>query len=699
MCAGKISYDDVVERGDPFALGEVMMFASWLASKIHPEAKWELDSVKWRDTWPDLVREFGRGGLETRALEVADGCEIPAEAIRSDTAALRDHLGGLRGLIEARQGDYLNGKLSPVSVDALVSWGCLRERASLPLSQDIDRLRVIASEGAWIDVPDGFTPCTIPEPPRRLHRRIQSVINAHVSKLWKEGKCLLVDSKTLREYGSANVHYNAVHWTGEPSKPLGRLLIDCSNRKDSNVLNDRGLLPVITERYGSLALPDIIDVVDDIIQVTLSSPNTALHLWKEDVSGAFNQFKIQVDCAPLFSTEVAPGVSMVYLVGMFGWTGCPMVFGVFTRVLLAACRNNLEGTLQVYVDDFIGVSVASNAVEEQRKCRDAITLLFGSDGINEAKTVFPTFQGDVLGWFVDLQKMTLRPNDKSIRKLSYWFMSLPWAEREGVHRRTMEVVAALAARYSKGLVGMRPFVKPLFTALQQYGQRDHELRPIPHECHLSILVWRSICVLLLANRDSLAVRLTTLTRISTTSIYRIVSDASPEGVGVAIYYPSSNEIASYVQLRWPFSVTSQYQNVREYLAVLVMFVWLVRTGLRDCQIAWVGDNMSALTWVRSDYSSSLPAWRAFLAITWLSIIGRIRVLSCTHIPGIDMGCIDSLSRFLPHSLPLDNQCHLLDHDKVMSELLKLCDPDATFERDVEVMQQIIELVSIVCRGP
>ena len=62
-------------------------------------------------------------------------------------------------------------------------------------------------------------------------------------------------------------------------------------------------------------------------------------------------------------------------------------------------------------------------------------------------------------------------------------------------------------------------------------------------------------------------------------------------------------------------------------------------------IFWIGDNMSALSWARKGMASSNTARTAFLVFTWQQIVSQVTVGEASHMPGVNMGDVDSLSRF------------------------------------------------------
>ena len=64
-------------------------------------------------------------------------------------------------------------------------------------------------------------------------------------------------------------------------------------------------------------------------------------------------------------------------------------------------------------------------------------------------------------------------------------------------------------------------------------------------------------------------------------------------------------------------------------------------------VNWRNDNMSALSWVTNNMANSKAAQLAFLTYTWVGLMTGCRVELAQHIPGVSMGFVDKLSRFMP----------------------------------------------------
>ena len=259
---------------------------------------------------------------------------------------------------------------------------------------------------------------------------------------------------------------------------------------------------------------------------------------------------------------------------------------------------------------------------------------------------------------------------------------------------------------------MRPFVRALHVAAARTSPSH-----ATSESKMCIVVWRAVSLILLTNPVSLAVPLSWIASTNRSFKFHVVTDAGPFGLGIIIFDVDGNDIA-FASYRFPFEARapdadlvkeSRFQNVREFMGAILSLICANRLSADPCQIMRVNDNMSALSWVREDMTSSLGARWSFLAHTWFSILGHVSITQTEHIPGVDMGSVDKLSRFMPtpelseisdwsSKLPLG----LLD------KLFLLCDPSTVLATDLpgnsifpSWEQSVIDIIDTVklCLAP
>ena len=314
---------------------------------------------------------------------------------------------------------------------------------------------------------------------------------------------------------------------------------------------------------------------------------------------------------------------------------------------MRAAEGKLKGLIVVYVDDFIGISVESQAQEDQAILREVVCGTFGKQAINTDKSVLPTQITDCLGWTVDLVRSIVYPNEKGRRKLVSAFFSVDL--HGSISQHAFQQMASLASRYSQALIGTRPFVRALYAA-----SKKCEDAHASSETRACIVVWRAIALMAISDPVSLAVPIRSVSSIKVLPQFLPTSDAGPLGLGVVVRN-IAGDILAYAKYKLPFSSDgsqeseakeSRFQNVREFLGAIMSMILCYQLARGPCYVHWVNDNTSAIAWVNRNMSKSKAAQFAFLTYTWLGLLSGVHVVDSSHIPGVSMGCVDSLSRFI-----------------------------------------------------
>ena len=79
-------------------------------------------------------------------------------------------------------------------------------------------------------------------------------------------------------------------------------------------------------------------------------------MWKDDVSGAFPQTRINPKHVWLTATRVDELFIFIHTNGFFGHLNMPMVYGVLSRAFERKGNKIIDGCLKIYVDDFVGLA-------------------------------------------------------------------------------------------------------------------------------------------------------------------------------------------------------------------------------------------------------------------------------------------------------------------------------------------------------
>ena len=604
----------------------------------------------------DIKDKYTQENVFACAEAATSGFSFPQEVFTRDASALSE-LGSLEKLVRARQRQRRDSRFNMAR--------CQEVFGDDP---EFSILFQIASEGVRIDCDPSFVCCPLPDRKRQIESRLPCTLATHAYDLWKSGAVLLLPRSLLEAF---NPHYSNVHWVPKPGVPIGRFLGDCSNREDGNPLNSVGAKEQIKARFGALNHPSIGDIVQMILNFAMSAGG--MHnvvLWKEDVAGAFGQYNHGPADAHLLCFPVEQDLAMVYTAGMFGWTGSPYAFGPFSRAFKRQCNKRISGCVEVYVDDFMGVSTRDRGFADQKIAQELIVEALGPSGINLSKSFPPSRVTDLIGWTIDIDAGTLRPNAKGIEKLTLAFAYIDLTAPQSLH--TFQVLGSLACRYSQGLLGMRPFVQPLYAMTQGWRPSQHR-KSIPSTAKLAIIMWRSVALLLLSDPKALAVPLTRfhIDERKGWDFY-VISDAGPLALGVAIY-DSEDVCQAHASYPLPFHAEeSKYQNAREFQGLLLGELILCWLGINNSRIMWKGDNVSALSWARDNSCRSSTAQVSFIAHSWLSVLSGNELLAATHQAGSTMGDIDGLSRFRDTKFSSETDVSLLFVH--IHDLFLLCDP-------------------------
>jgi hypothetical protein len=132
--------------------------------------------------------------------------------------------------------------------------------STFALSDDpnFDLLLAIGSEGAIIDVDPLFVKQSIPQSYRKLEKQMVKVFSHHAVKSARANRGLILRTDSIPSSELNKLHFNPQFWTYKPDDPLGRWLIDCSNRSDEALaLNSGSSKQLVVNRYGAVSFPSV----------------------------------------------------------------------------------------------------------------------------------------------------------------------------------------------------------------------------------------------------------------------------------------------------------------------------------------------------------------------------------------------------------------------------------------------------------
>ena len=107
-------------------------------------------------------------------------------------------------------------------------------------------------------------------------------------------------------------------------------------------------------------------------------------LWKMDLKRAFTLLFVDPEFVQRLAFELTNELTMLYITGMFGYTGMPGAFQVITRVLKNLFRLQVKGSKDMYVDDTMGVCRKGDSAEVLATLRAIIVKLLGPDAVEDS---------------------------------------------------------------------------------------------------------------------------------------------------------------------------------------------------------------------------------------------------------------------------------------------------------------------------
>ena len=647
----------------------VSSYANMLSVEAAQLTIWEGELTR---VLEELRQEFSVQGFQARLMAEAAGFVSPDDMQTRDHAAYMAAGSSLQSLVEARQREK--------SADRFNVERCTAVFQGDP---EYDTLLTMARSGVYIDPPPDLVLQSVPEQPRRWQRDMPDVFNQHVAKAWIKGDVVVLPMDGLSTADVDRLHYNPAHLTGKPAalKMVGgesasesnpgrtvdslpprvitefggsRFLMDCSNSESGNVLNTPEAKELVIARYSRLSHCTFRQIVQGFCAYadTEGVPLAECRMFKDDIHAAFTQMNINPESVYLLAMAIGFGLMMVYIVGLFGWLGFPLAFGVWSRAFERLFVRLLCIPVYVYVDDIIALSRKERADADQRYIENKLEEAIGSKAVNYSKRLAPTVNGEVLGWMLNLVPETFRPGDKAIRKLMFAF----WCVASGAKLRLVvyQMLGSLADHYSLGVPGMQPFTYALHAMAARFGGNEYYAKEPSSAARMSIEVWKVAALLLLQGNPLMCRPMRGLDIVGRTETGSqrpmLYTDASPTGIGIALY--EDGKLLSYMSYVFPFGETVS-QNAREYLGYMMGYlftIWVLGGRSGSHEVIWYNDNKAALAWAEENKCNSPTAQYALMVVTWMQMSTTVQVTDFEHVKGILMGDVDGLSRGYAHSL-------------------------------------------------
>jgi hypothetical protein len=627
------------------------------------------------------------------AVKWADGFTFPTNVTQSDWLTLQECGYDLQKLVQIRQGTRLCHRFNRKRV---VGWSDLDPNKPYLLK---------LVDGIEIFTTPGFTPNRQPPPLRKKYKLVAQAVNKMMFELYKKGAVLLLPTdKLVKEI--SDIHYSMTNWAPKKGKEQGRPISDSSFLPDdSNPLNSKEVKDIVKEEWGNIVHPTIQTLVEMVLRMAIKYGRDNIELWKMDLANAFGLLNILPSSVHLVANELTDNVTMLYIVGLFGWTGTPYAFDVVTRSIRWGVRRVISGEVDMYVDDLIGCSSSDDVADDIRSSASVIRSLCGPDeeliGSKAMKEnpdiILDSVAGhkevrgrvvDILGWEFNLDRWEVFIAEHNFHKALYGFFSVN--ETEKVPYRDMERLASWASRYGAVARLMRPFIGGLHGSMKNYDNRFAAI-PLTREVQFDIRMWRSYLCVAYLKKDKLIRNLDSFMIREPTVILQF--DASLTGVGIVLTGRNSFglEETFALGLRFPFSLgsDSSFQNVSEFMAVLAgIFLAIKLFGTRGQSVKLLGDSTTALKWSKNEHYRGKRVRRASIAYTIIGSLFDYDVVETIHVPGVENILCDGLSR--NHNKSVQEQISgtgyspvSIDLSSEVMKLLDMCNPDSPLGSDQE----------------
>jgi len=195
--------------------------------------------------------------------------------------------------------------------------------------------------------------------------------------------------------------------------------------------------------------------------------------------------------------------------------------------------------------------------------------------------------------------------------------------------------------------------------------------------------------------------------------FRVVSstvcieyDASLTGIGLYLSNVSNGQHVHDIgcgRLRFPFNLKSDssFQNVCEFIAVVIGITVLVKLGYANTTIALRGDGRTSLKWGSTERFKGVRGLSASVVYLLIGSRYELWVSEVQHLPKEYNTLCDSLSRDKTvKDLGISDELDLkLDVDSIIHETVCLCNPTTSMLDPYSIQQLWISVNGIISRLP
>jgi hypothetical protein len=564
--------------------------------------------------------------------------ESSARAWAKDYSFPPEYIDNDRTYLEAHGHDFVamaRHRLETLSPNRLNHDRIAKLRSDNPERELLSEL----ASGMWVPIPEGFVPNgqSPPSPLRSTYTAVAPAVNRMLGDIIQEKLAFVISYDTAKEH-IPNLHLCKAHWTKKKGKPSGRPLGDLTY-VDGTPLNTPEMSDAAALHYGAIMHPTIENISQMVStfwkKVKAADPHADwrnLRLWKMDLRGAYTLLSFRPEDIGLFAMLLTDDLVYLQLAGIFGWAGTPAAFQVVTRAIQWELRHTLTSSTIMYVDDIVGVCMASDVTEDLRRTRDVCTNLLGPSAVADDKTECGR-RMEVIGYVIDLDTERVSISRKNLLAALHAFVNVDVAGKMNV--RTAQKLASLSSRYGKICRVMRPFCGALNRLIA--GRTEvHATFHLSNESRIAIKCWQAMLCLVRYEETRFTRTLDSFSPALPTMVAEF--DASLSGAGL-IWSHTNNGTeeavgVSAVDISFlQFGTDSSYQNLCEFLGAILSVVGHIVLGNRGKSLALRGDSVTALTWASTERPRGAIVTNAAMVWTLLCVAADVHVRDTTHIPG------------------------------------------------------------------
>ena len=647
------------------------------------------------------------------------------EELSRDATELKSLGLDLDKLITAKQ-DRLRakGRLSMASVDATLTPETISNLAD---KEDIVRIRELVG-GVQIPTSDDFVPQEEPEPLRPKYRTLMPTVHKLLHKQAQQGSILVLPAELLlMAYHLQPYHHQSLGWTKKAGEPAGRVTGDMSFAFSPWVTSLNGMTKrakdevrrKVEEKWGVIKLPTLDDIVHDINAMADEHGWDAISLFKKDIAAAFHRLLFDPGSVTLTAFALDDLYTILHLVGNFGWTGMPNAWDVIGRIMLAAAKGKISGTLKLYVDDFFGVCLTRFLRSNNVAIDGVIRTLLGEEALAPKKDK----EGRVLvilGWLFNLDTRTVAISEDNLLKTLHAFMVLN--PRRRVTLLMLQRAASLATRYSTLARSMAQFAVEIYKDIAMFKGKKHDAkRKMSSGTKIEVAMWLAYLPLTAMNPLIFARSLDSFRPKPPTAV-NFSFDGSLLGVGSGVREsrdePRDRDVdvsnspdvedlgellgfAGIHPLPCTYTTDSSYQNTFELVGVNLCLLIAAFLGLSNFSLSATGDSKTTLSWLVKDRVNSSLGKRAAMVYSILtSALGAFNT-GTKFLKSVDNFLMDQLSRGVlsaaVRALPSEKR-FVCGPGSPAYKILALCDPQApelTLEETLTFASTIASLLKEV----